>query len=370
MHMPVLKETKRSIKNTSKRWAASGNQVHLSDQHKEALRHTKNFQNRLSGISKAANVSFTKRQVNVVAQSPALQVAVRVQENIISIQDTHDALLGAFRAVVQVSEAIGHIFRVYEQQFSAIAEVANNIGRTVKTVDEWHSQIVERGSLLGHQLQVVGENFKLIVESISLQSPSANPTIYPVRATYRETSVSIRLERDQVEEIAELAARRVLGKLEEKYFAHPKELSGQSLIAPAAGLQASSQSSPIPAEQKIVRWEGLVIDFQRSVLRYKDHAAIEIAPGLQTIKWLVCVIHKNGEVAEYVEVALAIGHISEKQNKTNNEVGRNVQLVKKKVITLLQEAGMTKQEIDQMILTKRGFGFAMRKLVAAQKPQK
>lgn len=351
------------MKNTPKRWAASGNQRYLSDQQKEALGHAVNFQNKLSSISNAANVSLTKRQVDVVVQSPALQVAVQVQENIISIQDTHDALLGGFRAVVQVSEAIGHVFKAYEQQFSAIAEVANNIGRTVKTVGEWHSQVVERGNLLGHQLQVVGENFKLIAESISLQSPNTNPEIYPVRATYREASVSVCLERDQVEEIAELAAHLVLGKLEEKLLLSLKPLSDQPSIAPALEITAPSLTSTALTEKKGVQWGGILIDLDHATLQYKENPAIEIVPKNAEIKWLLCVLRKEGEVAEHTEIAVATGIITDQQSdKTNQAVARRVQFIRKRVVLVLKSAGMTPAEIKQMLLSKPGIGYAARSI--------
>lgn len=359
--MPVLKETKRSAKNALTLQTTSSKHGNLSSQRKEALGHLKVFQDKLSDVSTATNLSLAKKQIDLMIQNPALQVAVKVNKNIISIQDTQGALVDAFRAITQTSVAVSNAFKIYEEQFSAIAEVANNVGRTVKTLGVWQNQVIERGSFLGHQMQILGRGFKSIVENISLQSPDVSPDMFSTQVTYRETSFAIRLERDQIEEIADLAALKVLGKMEEKILLSPKPLSDQPSSAPGLEIMTSSLTSTAPTEESEVQWGGIFIDLNHATLQYKENPVIEIVPKNAEIKWLLCVLRKQGQVAEHTEIAVATGIITNQQSDKNNQaVARQVQFIRKRVVLVLKDAGMTPTEIKQMLLSKPGIGYAAR----------
>lgn len=289
-----------------------------------------------------------------------------VKAAMISARDVQNALAEAMRPSMEIHQKFLEAFKPHESQLLKIAEIANQAVTHIlpKLPDlKGIAGLVEmRDSALNEHRAAMKENFKAMTASIT---ESTWPTIVSEKMFVPEITRERHLTEAEKEDIAERAAQKMMEKMEEKLLLEVK----QATIPIAFPLKAEEIPHSVP-KKKVLRWGHLVIDYQQATLRYKNKKTIEITPDSQIVKWLTCVIEKNGEVAEYVEVALAIEHISEKQQKENDDVGRYVQLVKKRVVSLLQRAGMTKKEIDQMLITKRGFGFAMRKLEAAQRPQK
>jgi len=111
--------------------------------------------------------------------------------------------------------------------------------------------------------------------------------------------------------------------------------------------------------QESYRCGKLLLDLKRGFLKYKNNNSILITPLNREIKLLEILMQKEGEVVEYIELAgvmdLSCAH--EGASNTDKVLRREVQLVKKILVKLLKNAGMTVKDVGNMIrsITKSGY---------------
>lgn len=102
----------------------------------------------------------------------------------------------------------------------------------------------------------------------------------------------------------------------------------------------------------------LVLNLKKTTLQYKDRPLIEISPDTSEIKFLLLLM-KNKRVVEYKEFAEKLDLNSYQPDFNNKDYSREVQLIKKKVNAILEDAGMTREQINNMIIAKKNLGYKM-----------
>jgi len=74
---------------------------------------------------------------------------------------------------------------------------------------------------------------------------------------------------------------------------------------------------------------------------------------------LKMLMERKGKVVENKQVAYEIGLASPNQNKENEDFADDIKHIKRKVVKILEKAGMTKKEIDTMIGSRRNIGYIL-----------
>lgn len=302
-----------------------------------------------------------KLQASIISSASVMDGIKQMRSLMVSVEDAHKAFVDAFAPAKGVSEMIGKIFKQHAEEFQRVADIGNIIRESwIKTIEEtntqtnWQQASEQLRREAATHVPALRQEYEAIVDDLPL---ALTFTIPKVTATYK--SEVITTEEAKGEKIMQLISGllEILPTLGIKQEKIDQFTSGLTLEAHA-----------LPTDQ--LCWDNLVIDFKRATLRYKDFQATKLFPETQPIKLLACLIRKGGEIAEYVEIAVAIGHRTENQGKKNSEVARYVQQVKQKLIPKLKKAGMTHQEINQMIQPINEIGFVLRKISVTEKSPK
>jgi len=365
--MPVLKETEHSFKNVRKRWENPKTRESLSAQEKEAMEHMEEFGRNIKETFEANTGVRKQLQIVQDAREAATKTVEQLRPGILAIADAQASWMEAMRPNLKAYEKLTEAFKPYQDNFAEITKTANLMAEKLQPLlsvfSAQNSAIPLLKEFAAPETTHIRDMFREITDltlgrqdySFLAQGTMPSPPVFIPEATQAHELSEQQMD-ELVERLSEKATQKLMEKMEAKALSSP--------------IQTASE--PQTQSVKGIQWDGLEINYHQATLQYRDNDSVEIGLKNQEIRWLACVLRKSGDVAQYVEIAFAIGHISKEQMKTkaNGEVARNVQMVKKLVVKLLKEAGMTQDEINTMIVVKRGQGFAARKIHTTQMPQK
>ena len=109
---------------------------------------------------------------------------------------------------------------------------------------------------------------------------------------------------------------------------------------------------------QILSCGNLLLDLRQAVLIYGNHPPIDISPDTSEIKFL-SLLMRNKRLTEYVEIAKKLNMNCYSADRTNKEVAREVQFLKRDLNHILKKAGMTTKEINNTIVAKKNLGYKL-----------
>jgi hypothetical protein len=115
----------------------------------------------------------------------------------------------------------------------------------------------------------------------------------------------------------------------------------------------------IRSEHKTYTCGDLTLDLSKAIIRYKDKVR-EISPTQIEIR-LLTLLMRADRVFEYSEIAGRLELNSYQKGITNKDIARTIQYIRRDLAPILESVGMTKEGIENLILTKRNFGYKIRR---------
>ena len=106
-------------------------------------------------------------------------------------------------------------------------------------------------------------------------------------------------------------------------------------------------------KKSMYRCGGLLLDFDRAILQYKDNDPVPITPQNKEIILLRTLMERVGRLVEYLDIYTELYP----EAHFGKDSPREIQLKKKYLVKLLKKTGMTSKDINDMIqtLTKSGY---------------
>ncbi len=112
-------------------------------------------------------------------------------------------------------------------------------------------------------------------------------------------------------------------------------------------------------QEKVFTCGDLLLNLKETKVIFKKYNPVPIQPHNQEIIMLKMLMERKGKVVENKQVAYEIGLASPNQNKENEDFADDIKHIKRKVVKILEKAGMTKKEIDTMIGSRRNIGYIL-----------
>lgn len=107
----------------------------------------------------------------------------------------------------------------------------------------------------------------------------------------------------------------------------------------------------------VFTWKELKLDLLRGTMQYKNNKIAEISPTQNEIKFLVLLM-ESYQIVTYGEIADKLD-LNCRASSYPAEVAKAVQYLRRNVVPILEKAGMTRSEIEDMILSKRNVGYKL-----------
>lgn len=111
----------------------------------------------------------------------------------------------------------------------------------------------------------------------------------------------------------------------------------------------------IKNEHKVYTCGDLTLDLSKATIQYRDKIK-EISPTQIEIRFLALLMRAD-RVFEYIEIARRLELNCYQKGLTNRDISRTIQFIRRDLAPILESVGMTKEEIENLILTKRNFGY-------------
>lgn len=109
--------------------------------------------------------------------------------------------------------------------------------------------------------------------------------------------------------------------------------------------------------KRILKWRNLKIDIDQQTIQYGNTSPQEVSLGTNPMKLLILLLEQR-KVVQYVEIAKTLNLNSYHEGVTNDDVARDVQGVRRDLVThLMATVGIKKEEIGQMIVRKTKEGY-------------
>lgn len=110
----------------------------------------------------------------------------------------------------------------------------------------------------------------------------------------------------------------------------------------------------------IFTWGKLKLDLLKGILQYKNNKPKEITTEQDEIKFLILLM-KADAILEYKVIAKQLEMNCYHDEVTNSDVAREVNFIRRNLVTILKDVGMTDKDIGSMILTKRKVGYKLQR---------
>ena len=108
------------------------------------------------------------------------------------------------------------------------------------------------------------------------------------------------------------------------------------------------------SKEEIVIWRDLKINLSQGTMQYKNKKPIEISPTQDEIKYLVLLMESD-HIVKYGEIADKLD-LNCRASSNPKEIATAVQYIRRNIVPILVDAGITRDEIEDMILSKRNVG--------------
>lgn len=117
--------------------------------------------------------------------------------------------------------------------------------------------------------------------------------------------------------------------------------------------------SSLIEEEDILEWKTLKLNLSKGTLQYKNNSPKDVSPGEEEIKFLALLMRAK-RIVEYTEIARELKMNCYHPGITNEDIARNVQYLRRDIVPILEEVGMTRSDIKRMIVSIRNRGYKLR----------
>ena len=104
---------------------------------------------------------------------------------------------------------------------------------------------------------------------------------------------------------------------------------------------------------------GLLINLSEGKMEYAIGKEIRITPSSQEIRLLVYLIEKQNTIIEYKELAKQLGIKIEEGGYSDKDLARTIQLIKKNLVRMLKDIGMSDKDSKDFIRIVRSKGLIL-----------
>ncbi len=165
--------------------------------------------------------------------------------------------------------------------------------------------------------------------------------------------------------------KQILRLLEEKNFLQIVDMSCLNKRGRFAGeeikikigrekLLTVNNEAQIDKTEGLFTWGELSLNLLKGTMQYKNNKPKEITPEQDEIKFLVLLM-KADTILEYKEIAKELEMNCYHDGVTNSDVAREVNFIRRNLVTILKDTGMSDKDIKLMILTKRKAGYKLQR---------
>jgi hypothetical protein len=206
------------------------------------------------------------------------------------------------------------------------------------------------------------EPLRLVVDIIQKRveiSPESDEVIAITLWDFRDKNGDL-IPKDDLQQILRL--------LEEKRFLQIIDIACLSKLGRFTGeeikikidrekLLTVNNETQINKTEGVFTWGELKIDLLKGTMQYKNNKPAEISPTQDEIKFLVLLIESD-HIVKYGEIADKLD-LNCRASSDPMEIAKAVQYLRRNIVPILEDAGMTRDEIEDMILSKRNVGYKL-----------
>ena len=117
--------------------------------------------------------------------------------------------------------------------------------------------------------------------------------------------------------------------------------------------------SAIVEQEDVFEWKNLKLNLSKGSLQYKNNPPKDVSPSEEEILFLALLM-KAKRIVEYTEIARELKMNCYHPGVINEEIARNVLYLRRDIVPILEEVGMTRSEIKRMIVSIRNKGYKLR----------
>lgn len=142
-----------------------------------------------------------------------------------------------------------------------------------------------------------------------------------------------------------------------------KKLKNRQDLAQAVRGEGELQKNTEEAVNKVIGTYvcgGLVLNMKNATIKYGENKPVDISPENKEIIFLRMLLDARDEIVNYIDVVKKLKLKPIRDGDTNESFGRDVQFLRRDLGNLLKEAGMTNNELKEMIRSVRKTGYKLR----------
>ncbi|PIS13872.1 hypothetical protein COT65_01890 [Candidatus Shapirobacteria bacterium CG09_land_8_20_14_0_10_47_13] len=117
--------------------------------------------------------------------------------------------------------------------------------------------------------------------------------------------------------------------------------------------------SVIDERENVLEWKDLKLNLSKGSLQYKNNPPKDVSPSEKEIMFLALLMRAK-RIVEYTEIARELKMNCYHPGVTNEDIARNVQYLRRDIVSILIGVGITRNEIKKMIVSIRNRGYKLR----------
>jgi len=156
-----------------------------------------------------------------------------------------------------------------------------------------------------------------------------------------------------------LQERKFLQMIDMSCLGKPGRFSGEEIKIKIDREKILTINNEVQANKTegVFTWRKLKLDLLKGILQYKNNKPTEISPTQDEIRFLILLMESE-QIVKYGEIADKLD-LNCRASSDPKEISKAVQYLRRNIVPILEDAGMTKDEIEDMILSKRNVGYKL-----------
>ena len=156
-----------------------------------------------------------------------------------------------------------------------------------------------------------------------------------------------------------LQERKFLQMIDMSCLGKPGRFSGEEIKIKIDREKILTINNEVQANKTegVFTWRKLKLDLLKGILQYKNNKPTEISPTQDEIRFLILLMESE-QIVKYGEIADKLD-LNCRASSDPKEISTAVQYLRRNIVPILEDAGMTKDEIEDMILSKRNVGYKL-----------
>ena len=206
------------------------------------------------------------------------------------------------------------------------------------------------------------EPLRLVVDIIQKKieiSPESDEVLAISLWDFRDKNGDLIPKGDLKQILRLLQERKFLQMIDMSCLGKPGRFSGEEIKIKIDRGKILTINNEVQANKTegVFTWRKLKLDLLKGILQYKNNKPTEISPTQDEIKFLILLIESD-QIVKYGEIADKLD-LNCRASSDPQEIAKAVQYIRRNIVPILEKAGMTKSDIEDMILSKRNVGYKL-----------